>query len=202
MSFRKRNDDAEEKITVMKEIIKSGKFEKSYIRELVAKQKGELSVASRYYKGNIAEANWSLLEKDSDIENLDKETTDAKIVNAEDVLLGLDEYPRKEDAEYKYVFIPSYYAVKTLILYYMEDKKQAKEIYSLKNAVVRREGEEFYGGLPFILKYMRKLSKDDSVKDDFAKNKKKLIDCKSGLESNHEKDDFINDIIDCIKHSY
>ena len=194
MPFYKRDDVIEAKITTMEETIKSGKFEKSYIRELVANQKGELSVNSRYYKGNIAEGNWSLLEKDLKIKELDEE-----IVDAEDILLGLYKHPREKDAEYEYVFIPSYYAVKTLILYYIENQKQAESIYGLKNAVVRREDKKFYGGLPFILKYMGGDFEDSRI--DFKGIMEILLDFESRLESDNENK-FLNDIIDCINDFY
>lgn len=201
MSYCNKHDTAEKEIITMKKVIKSEKFEESYIRKLVSMQKGGLSILSKYYDGNIAEGNWSLIENDLDIENLDKEIIDDKSVDAIDIMLGLAEYPRVKDAEYSYVFIPSYYAVKILILYYLEDKKQAKRIYALRNAVVRRNGEKFYGGLPFILKYMKKLPKDDSIKFDFADIMEALLDYKNGLEINNTKDDFINDINDCIEKS-
>ena len=194
MPFYKKDDVVEEKITTMEEIIKSEKFEESYIRELVANQKGELSVASRYYKGNIAEGNWSLIEKDLDIKNLDKEIVDAK-----DVLLGLYKCPREKDSEYEYVFIPSYYAVKTLILYYIKNQKQAESIYGLKNAVVRCDDKKFYGGLPFILKYMGGNFNDNRI--DFEEFTEALLDFESRLQSDNENN-FLNDIIDCINDFY
>lgn len=190
-----KDEVAEEKIKKMEEIIKSKKFEESYIRGLVARQKGELNFPSKYYEGNIAEGNWSQLENDSDIENVDR------VVDAEDIIYGLAEYSeRKKDAEYEYVFIPSYYAVKTLILYYIKNKKQAERIYGLKNAVIRRCDDKFYGGLPFILKYIGSDFIDSRV--DFVEFAETLLDFKSEQRANNKNnslDDFINDIIDCIK---
>lgn len=194
-----KDEGAEEEIAKMEKIIKSGKFEETYIRELVARQKGELSVRSRYYDGNIAEGNWSLIEEDSDIEKLDK-------FDAEKEIYGISEYSeRKKDAEYEYVFIPSYYAVKTLILYYIDrkDKKKAERIYGLKNAVVRRDGKKFYGGLPFILRYIGGDFEDNRI--DVKKLTETLLDSVSGLENNNENnfiDDFIKDIIDCLNDFY
>lgn len=118
-----KDKGAERRIEKMEQRIKSKKFEDSYIRELVARQKGELSVSSKYYEGNIAEGNWSQLEKDLDIKRLD-------IFDGEKEIYGKDIYSeRKKDAEYEYVFIPSYYAVKTLILYYLNNKEQAERTY-------------------------------------------------------------------------
>ena len=194
-----KDEGAEKEIIKMEKIIKSGKFEESYIRELVARQKGELSVHSKYYDENIAEGNWSLIEEDSDIEKLDK-------FDAEKEIYGISEYSeRKKDAEYEYVFIPSYYAVKTLILYYiyMKGKKKAERIYGLKNAVVRRDGKKFYGGLPFILKYIGGDFEDNRI--DFKKLTETLLDSVSRLEKNNDNnfiDDFINDIIDCLNDFY
>lgn len=189
-----KDEDAEKEIEEMEKRIKSKKIEENYIRKLVASQKGELSVLSRYYEGNIAEGNWSLVEEDSNIENLDK-------VDWKKIIIGEAEYSERiKDAEYEYVFIPSYYAVKTLILYYIKDKKQAERVYGLKNAVVRRNGKKFFGGLPFILKYIGGDFEDNRI--DFAEIMEELLDFKGKLENNNEKDDFINDIIDCIKDSH
>lgn len=207
MAFYKRVEDAEKEILEMQEKIECEKFEECYIRKLIGRQKGELEVPSIYYKGNIAEGNWSLIKEDSDIKRLDEDTVETKEVDAIDVIFGLDsyekeecdEYTREKDAEYQYVFLPSYYAVKTLIIYYLRDRKQAKKIYGLKNAVVRHIGDKFYGGLPFILKYLKEIytkrkSKEAAIKFDFADIMQKIYD----LKSNNINDDFINDIIDCI----
>lgn len=209
MPYCKKDDIAEEKLIGMEEKSKSEKFDESYIRELVAMQKGKLSVESKYYKPqNIAEGNWSLVEKDEKIEELDREEIDDDLV---DTFISMSKKePREKNAEYTYVFKSSYYAVKTLILYYLKYRKDAKKIYGLKNAVVRRnskKSKKFYGGLPFILKYLKKaykgkLSIDTSIKFDFADIMQKLLDCKSGLEKNGEEDEFINDIIECIKSSH
>lgn len=205
MPYCDKDETAEKEIIAMEEKIKSKHFEESYIRKLVADQKGELCAESIYYKGNIAEGNWSLVKKDSDIEKLDREEIEDETV---DTFISITKkYPREKDAEYTYVFKPSYYAVKTLILYYLDNRMGAQKIYGLKNAVVRRDSkksEKFYGGLPFVLKYIKEIylkrkSKDDSIKFDFADVMQKLLDCKNGLEINNVKDDFINDIIDCIK---
>ena len=117
MFFYKKVEKLEKEIKEMKENYESETFENCYIRKLVGRQKGELEVASKYYKGNIAEGNWSLLENDSDIEELDKEKRDKeKVVDSLDVALGLDkyekecdEYTREKDAEYQYVFIPFFF---------------------------------------------------------------------------------------------
>ena len=217
--YKNRDKDADKEIKEMKETYKSGKFDELFIRNLVAGQKGELSVHSIYWvKEKISEGNWSKIE-DSKIETLDKERVCAKSiydkpVDALDVLCGLDDYSKEKDevhlreknAEYEYVFIPSFYAVVSLIKYYL-NKKEALKIYNLKNSVVRKEikkGKEiYYGGLPFILKYLKKFSKDDSIADisfDFADIMEELIERKSEL-INQEKDEFINNIVSCIKKS-
>ena len=191
-----KDKGAERRIEKMEQRIKSKKFEDSYIRELVARQKGELGVSSKYYEGNIAEGNWSQLEKDLDIKRLD-------IFDAEKEIYGKVIYSeRKKDAEYEYVFIPSYYAVKTLILYYLNNKEQAERVYGLKNAVVRREGKKFYGGLPFILKYIGGDFEDNRI--DINKLMEELLDFVSGLKNNENNflDDFIKDIIDCLNDFY
>lgn len=182
-----KNEDAEKKVKEMEKIVKSGKFEESYIRELVAMQKGELGISSKYYEGNIAEGNFSVVEDDKNIERFDKEDYYKLIYD--------EPKERIKDAEYEYVFIPSFYAVKTLILYYLKDQDQAQRIYGLKNAVVKRIGNKFYGGLPFILKY---------IGGDF---KDKRIDLNGITEAllNNENcllDDFLKDIIDCINDFY
>ena len=102
-----KNEDAEKKVKEMEKIVKSGKFEESYIRELVAMQKGELGISSKYYEGNIAEGNFSVVEDDKNIERFDKEDYYKLIYD--------EPKERIKDAEYEYVFIPSFYAVKTLI---------------------------------------------------------------------------------------
>lgn len=212
--------EAEIELNNLREHFKSKKIKDEYIRKIIALQKGELSILSNYYSGNIAEANWSLIENDEKIKKLDKnviDDTDKPKVDALDVILGIDDYSkkidtekyRKYDAEYTYVFLPSYYAVKILILYYIKNRTKAKRIYGLKNSVVRREnkrGIKFYGGLPFILKYMRKIGTRPintiDIKADFADVMQELFNCKAGLELNGVNDEFINDIIDCINNSY
>lgn len=215
--YKNRDKDADEEIKKMKETYKSGKFDELSIRKLVAEQKGELSVNSIYWKKEkISAGNWSKIE-DSKIKTLDEEVVRTKSMyhkpdDGLDVLLGLDHYSKDKDkvylreknAEYEYVFIPSFYAVMSLIKYYLKNKKEALKIYNLKNAVVKKDKEIYYGGLPFILKYLNKFSKDDSITDiksDFVDIMEKLIDCKSGLEINKEKDEFINDIVNCIQKS-
>lgn len=215
--YKNRDEDADKEIKEMQEIYKSGKFDELYIRKLVAEQKGKLSVNSVYWKKEkISEGNWSKIE-DSKIETLDKEVVHAKSiyrkpVDAVDVMLGLDSfskekgkvYLREKNAEYEYVFIPSYYAVVSLIKYYLKNKNEALKVYNLKNAVVKKDKEFFYGGLPFILKYLEKFSKDidlADIKSEFAGIMDELIERKSRLGTNKEKDDFINDIVNCIKKS-
>ena len=56
-----KDKGAERRIEKMEQRIKSKKFEDSYIRELVARQKGELSVSSKYYEGNIEEGKNAIL---------------------------------------------------------------------------------------------------------------------------------------------
>lgn len=195
--------EAKAKIKKMKKNYESEKFERKYIQELIGSQKCELDVESRYFKGkNIAEANWSVIEKDEDIENLDREEIEDKLVDICISKLKKDKSDiREKNSEYTYVFMPSYYAVKTLILYYLENRMEAKKIYGLKNAVVRRQEKKFYGGLPFILKYLKKMPKDKSIRFDFAEFMQKLLDCKLRLEINNDKDEFIKNIIDCIKEA-
>ena len=206
-----KNSDkyADEEIRIMKEKCKSREFDESYIRKIVADQKGELSVNSIYWKEEkISAGNWSKIE-DEKIKNLDEEVVSSKYVDAKDVLLGLEDYPkegeyRKNNAEYVYVFIPSFYAVMSLIKYYLKNKEEALKIYNLKNAVVRKDKEIYYGGLPFVLKYLEELLDDDSIDDiksDFEDIMEELIDCKRGLEINKENDKFIKNIVDCIKKS-
>lgn len=199
-----KNEEAEKTIEDLKEKDKTKKFDENFIRELIAKQKGALSVESKYYKGkNIAEGNWSLVE-DEEIEKLDEKKVDDEIVDIEEIIYGKKSIRREKDAEYQYVFIPSYYAIKILIKYYLMNKTSADKIYNLKNAVVMRKDKKFYGGLPFVLRYLNKISKDCSEKDlrcDFAEIMEELISRKNGLKMNNCKDEFINDIIDCIKVS-
>lgn len=215
--YKDRDKEADKEIKKMKDNYKSGEFDEFYIRKLVAEQKGELSVNSIYWKKEkISSGNWSRIE-DTKIKTLDKEVVRAKSIYSKsvdglDVILGLDHYStdkeevylRENNAEYEYVFIPSFYAVISLIKYYLKNKKKALKIYNLKNAVVKKDKEIYYGGLPFILKYLNKFAKDDSTTDikfDFADIMEELIDCKRGLEINKEKDEFINDIVNCIKKS-
>ena len=97
-----KDKDAEEKIKEMEKTLRRREFKESYIRDLVAMQKGELGVSSQYYKGNIAEGNWSLIVKDEDIEKLNKG------YDEEDSYLkvgSIDVSKRKKDAEYEYIFI-------------------------------------------------------------------------------------------------
>ncbi len=214
--YKNRDKDADEEIKKMKETYKNGKFDEFFIRKLVAEQKGELSVNSIYWKKEkISAGNWSKIE-DSKIKTLDKEvvcteSTYNESVDALDVILGLDHYLevkdevhlRQKNAEYEYVFIPSFYAVMSLIKYYLKNKNEALKVYNLKNAVVNKNKGIYYGGLPFILKYLNKFLRDSSIIDikfDFADIMEELIDYKSSL-INQEKDEFINDIINCIKNS-
>lgn len=203
--YYEKDEKAEKEIAEMKSTFETEEFEEKYIRELIGKQKGELNVKSKYYEGNIAEGNWSMIEEDSDIEKLDEKKKDDKLIDAMDVLLGLDKYSEREhDAEYEYVYIPSYYAVKTLILYYIINRKEAQRIYGLKNAVVRRKGEKFYGGLPFILKYEKILLEDSFIKSDFKAFVEKIRtykDKSNNLDNNFIDDEFLKDIIDCIKNA-
>lgn len=209
MPYIKKDTYKEEELE--KEILetyKCEKYEDNFIRDLVGKQKGKLNAFSKYYKGNIEEGNWSVLKADSDIDYFDSEEIETELVDT--CVSKLGKSIREKDSEYTYVFIPSYYAVKTLILYYLRYTMDAKRIYGLRNAVVRRNSKKsnkFYGGLPFILKYMKKIYKrksykDDSIKYDFAEVIQELLDHKIGLEINNIEDDFINDIIDCISKSH
>lgn len=208
MPFIIKDDEKEEKLKEEIRFFEDEKIDDQYIRQIVAKQKGKLNTKSGYYKDDIAEGNWSVIEKDSDIKDFDSEEIDDKLVDT--CITKLGKSIREKDAEYTYVFIPSYYAVKKLILYYLRNAIQAKKIYGLKNAVVRRGGkknDKFYGGLPFILRYMktiytRESSKDDHIKYDFAEIMQELVDRKIGLEINNTYDEFINDVIDCINNSH
>jgi len=175
------DENAEKEIAKMEEIIKSKKIEDSYIRNLVAMQNGELSVRSKYYKeSNIAEGNWSLIE-DSNIEKLNVKFDGAKEIH------GIAK--KEKDAEYEYIFIPSYYSVKIIMLYYMKNPKQAERIYGLKNAIV--------GGLTFIYKYIGGDFEDDRIDlNDFIDE---ILDYERKLSYS---DDFINDIIDSLNNFY
>lgn len=145
----------ERKIARIKRNFDKKEFKDNYIKKLVAMQKGQLSVKSQYYDENITEGNWSLVEKDENIIKLDKKS---KLpVDVFDVIFEMDtdaeskrdreaDYDRENNAEYEYVFMPSYYAVRTLIDYYFNNKEEANRIYNLKNAVVRRSDKKFYGG--------------------------------------------------------
>ena len=175
---------------LIKEIdfFKSDEIDDVKIRQIVGKQKGQLNVDSNYYSGNIAEANWSVIEEDSDIKWFDTEIIEKSLVKS---CVEAGKSIRENNSEYTYVFIPSYYAVKSLILYYIRYTRNADRIYGLKNAVVRY--------MRFI--YAKKTSIDDSLKYDFAEVMQELLDRKIGLDKNNAKDDFINDIIDCINNS-
>ena len=192
--YKNRDEEADKEIKTMKEIYKSENFDENFIRKLVAEQNGELSVNSIYWKKEkISSGNWSKIE-DAKIESLDEEvvldkSTHNSSVDALDVILGLDHYLedndeedlRENNAEYEYVFIPSYYAVMSLIKYYLENKEKALKIYNLKNAVVKEYKGTFHGGLPFILKYLEKFSKDNFIADikfDFANIMEELINHK------------------------
>lgn len=139
MPFIKKyaEEEKEEELEKEVKIFKNEKFDDDYMRQLVAKQKGKLNVESSYYKDDIAEGNWSIIEKDSDIKDFDSEEIDAELVDT--CISKLEKSIREKDAEYTYVFILSYYAVKKLILYYLRNTTQAKRIYGLRNAVVRRD---------------------------------------------------------------
>lgn len=178
----------------MKEKIEDKDFNEPCIRDLVANQKGELSVASRYYTGNIAEGNWSQIE-DASIEDLDK-----RIIDVAGIIFSGVEL-RTNNSEYEYIFMPSFYAVETLILYYLQNSRQAKRIYGLKNAVVMRNGKNFCGGLPFILRYLKDFIKDERVCTEFICLTEELSEAQQKLKVKNETDDFINDIIDCIRGS-
>ena len=196
---------------IMRDILKDKKIKESDLLNLIGKQKNGLNVDSEYYDGNIAEGNWSLLKNDIDIKELDKDKREAKI-DLLDICLGLDKEEkdkkiRENDAEYEYVFKPSFYAVISLIFYYLNNRKEAEKIFNLKIAVLRKnitESEEYYGGLPFILRYLKvMLSKDskDPMVSDFIKIMDELIDRKRIMEINNDYDEFLNDIIDCIRKS-
>lgn len=201
-----KEEENQEKFNKEIKFFESEKLDDIKIRQIVGKQKGQLDVKSNYYTGNIAEANWSVIEDDSDIKWFDTEIIEKRLVKS---CIEAGKSIRENNSEYTYVFIPSYYAVKSLILYYIRYTRNAKKIYGLKNAVVRRDNkksDKFYGGLPFVLRYMRfiyakKSTIDDSIKYDFAEVMQELLDRKIGLDMNNSKDDFINDIIDCINNS-
>mgnify|MGYP000095843326 CR=1 FL=1 len=196
---------------IMRDVLKNKKIKESELLNLIGKQRNELNVDSEYYSGNIAEGNWCLLKNDIDIKILDKDKRKAKI-DALDILLGLEKDEkdikmRENDAEYEYVFKPSFYAVISLIYYYLNNKKEAEKIFNLKTAVLRRrntESTEYYGGLPFILRYLKIiLSKDseDHIVTKFVDIMDTLSDCKRIMKINDVDDEFLNDIIDCIKKS-
>ena len=148
---------AEKEIKKIEEKLKDKKLEKSYIRELVGSQNGKLNVKSEYYKGKIAEGNWSVI-KDTEIIKLNVK------FDGEKEVYGI---PKKEkDAEYEYIFIPSYYIFKTLMKYYMKNKEERERIYNLKRSIV--------GGLIFILKYIGGDYKDDRI--DFSDFIEDLLD--------------------------
>lgn len=212
--YKKRDEEADLKIKEMKKTLEEWKISQEYIRKLVAYQNGELNVKSRYYKGNIAEGNWCIV-KETNLLSLDDEKIKTDF-DALDVIYGLDRLykeeiakARKKDSEYEYVFIPSYYAIKTLIIYYLKNREKATEVYNLKNAVVRKvvkgKNKFFYGGLPFILKYLKHLPKRAieciEIKDDFAKLVQSIFDKVIALNANQISDEFIQDIIECIENS-
>lgn len=171
---------AEKEIKKIEEKLKDKKLEKSYIRELVGSQNGKLNVKSEYYKGKIAEGNWSVI-KDTEIIKLNVK------FDGEKEVYGI---PKKEkDAEYEYIFIPSYYIFKTLMKYYMKNKEERERIYNLKRSIV--------GGLIFILNYIGGDYKDDRI--DFSDFIEDLLDYASESEY---KDIFINKIIDCLNDFY
>lgn len=212
MFYLKSNEDADKENEKMKRIMRAilndKKVKESDILNLIGRQKNKLSVDSEYYSGNIAEGNWSLLKNDIEIKELDIDKRKVKS-DALDILLGLDKDKkiRENDAEYEYVFKPSFYAVISLIFYYLNNKKEAEKIFNLKIAVLRQnitESEEYYGGLPFILRYLKIiLSKDseDPIVSDFVNIMDVLSDRKRIMEINNENDEFLNDIIDCIRKS-
>lgn len=185
-----KDEDVEIEITNMEKILKSKRYDADYVRSLVAKQQGKLSVDSIYYKGNISEGNWSLVKDDTDIKKLD-------IYDGAKEIYGTAEHSERiKDAEYEYVFIPSFYAVKMLILYYIKNPEQAERIYGLKNAIVTHTGKKYIGGLPFVLKYIGGDFKDSRV--DFGGLIEELIDSTRETECA----DFIYDIIDCLNNFY
>lgn len=215
MFYPKRDEIADKENKKMKKIMRAilndKKIKERDLLNLIGKQKNGLNVDSEYYDGNIAEGNWSLLKNDIDIKELDKDKREAKI-DLLDICLGLDKEEkdkkiRENDAEYEYVFKPSFYAVISLIFYYLNNRKEAEKIFNLKIAVLRKnitESEEYYGGLPFILRYLKvMLSKDskDPMVSDFIKIMDELIDRKRIMEINNDYDEFLNDIIDCIRKS-
>lgn len=179
-----KHKPTEKEIANMEEIIRSRKIDEDYVKELISRQKGELNVSSKYYKGNIREGNWSLIENDLNIIEFDK----PKVIDAIDVIYGLNDFSdkpdREKDAEYEYVFIPSYYAVKIMSIFYLEHKEEADKIYGFKNSVL--------GGIKFILNYIGGNYEDERVDFDI------LIDA----FVDHREDDFINQIIDCISEFY
>lgn len=196
---------------IMNAVLNEKKYDENNILQLIGKQKDELSLNSSYYAGNISEGNWSLLKKDEDIKTLDEKRKD-EIVDALDIMLGLDTYEkdsklRNHDAEYEYVFKPSFYAVFSLIFYYINHKRKAGKVYNLKTAVLRKNNkkvDEYYGGLPFVLKYLNEiLDRDpgDSILSEFTEILDKLAEREYALEMNNEYDEFLNDIINCMEKS-
>lgn len=174
------DDAAEEEITRMIKNMITETPEDDYIRNLIAKQNGKLKTNSQYYKGNIAEGNWSLIDE-----------ADIKILNirfdADKEIRG--KLKKEKDAEYEYIFISSYYAVKTIMLYYMKNNKQAKRIYGLENAVL--------GGVFFILKYIGGDFKDERIDlNDFVEA---LLNYERELKYS---DDLIEDIIKIFNDFY
>ena len=82
---------------------------------------------------------------------------------------------------------------------HIKDKEQAKKIYGLKHAVINRKDNKFYGGFPFILKYIGGDYKDERI--DLQSLTETLLNFVSELKydnTNDLSDDFINDIIDCL----
>lgn len=212
MFYPKRDETADKENKKMKKIMRAilndKEIKESDILNLIGKQKNKLSVDSEYYSGNIAEGNWSLLKNDIDIKYLDRDKREVR-TDALDILLGLDkgEKIRENNAEYEYVFKPSFYAVISLIFYYLNNKKEAEKIFNLKIAVLRKnitESEEYYGGLPFILRYLKTLLNEvpgDPMVSEFVEIMDILTNCKRIMEINNDYDEFLNDIIDCIRKS-
>ena len=229
-----RDRKPSEVVREMKEKTKIEKIDDNYIRNLVAMQNGELNAKSSFYDGNILEGNWSFIE-DSDIVKSCEIETDAWDIISGKIRTPDEEYEKRK-AEIEYVFRPSLYAVHSLILYYLEDYRradtQAKRVYNLKNAVIRRDKDEFYGGLPFVLKYINWIllyrdsylkENDDGGRDDYFKELSQrvfenslftdvlkefknfmedLFTCSNELlDINNIEDEFINDIVDCIRTS-
>ena len=73
--FYIKRDEIADKINeqfknIMELTLEGKKVEDQDIRNIIGKQKSQLNVASKYYSGNIAEGNWSLIKNDRDIEYL------------------------------------------------------------------------------------------------------------------------------------